>query len=578
VRSYPLFAKALPKVAERIDAGAPPPRALAEFVASQTNRDEVDRTDRLIRRCHGLTWQRAGRAAFRDPIDFIDGLGEVPPDWQPRGRKDYAGLRVTLDAVEEVAVATHLDRDQLIRSTGGRWQAIAEKAAEQPPSGLRDMIHQASQQLAEPQWVREMQARGWPVTTRMPLAVEKQAEKAVSRAILGDKGLGKVLDVNNRYHRALTRIEAAAGDGRPDLAWLPLSAPKRYGDYTVTPLTSQAQLTVEGRAMGHCVGGYASACLNRSHVLSIRRDGERVSTVQVVETGNENKPFKIRQNYGPRNSQPPAGARQAAESYLREINDPKTRPDLTAHNARRAEVKQKMAEFELISRIGFDPEDRAASEAVAASWQEVMIGPGRKARDLDDLMARSGLAGIMRQGADSLERDRQMETVRAHNAWAVRAQQDALARTGRQLPDAEAWAAGTITYGENLALVDHGERRGGEFVLVEPGSSPLLRDMPRISKSLPASPEEAEARAAVVATSMREAATRLSERANTPEGREELYRLPDDPKNAVVIGLSTAEARAYKQTLIELEPVLTRARERGFVARARDFELDEIPF
>lgn len=79
---------------------------------------------------------------------------------------------------------------------------------------------------------------------------------------------------------------------------------KAYQDdgYEVVPLTCSTDLAIEGARMHHCVGSYDHYCRDgRSRIFSIRKDGKRLATAELVKNDGA---WLLNQNRGPCNRQP----------------------------------------------------------------------------------------------------------------------------------------------------------------------------------------------------------------------------------------------------------------------------------
>lgn len=82
--------------------------------------------------------------------------------------------------------------------------------------------------------------------------------------------------------------------------WAPMVQSLQQGDLEAISLNNSDDLWEEGAVMSHCVGGYDQACYqNQSRIYSIRRNGERVSTLEIRRVDGK---LTIGQNYGPGNS------------------------------------------------------------------------------------------------------------------------------------------------------------------------------------------------------------------------------------------------------------------------------------
>jgi hypothetical protein len=82
--------------------------------------------------------------------------------------------------------------------------------------------------------------------------------------------------------------------------WVPYVQQLQLGELVAVSLNTSDDLWEEGAAQSHCVGGYDEHCYkNRSRIYSIRRNGERVATLEIRQSS---KKLVIGQLYGAGNS------------------------------------------------------------------------------------------------------------------------------------------------------------------------------------------------------------------------------------------------------------------------------------
>lgn len=119
---------------------------------------------------------------------------------------------------------------------------------------------------------------------------------------------------SERWHR-----DAPQRPSPTNKVWHSLVQAYNDGPYRVIPLTSTEMLVTEGRRMHHCVGRkyYVNLCARgESRIFSIEKNGERVSTVQLVPY---NGLWRVYMNNGianrPAESGANAVARRLAERY-----------------------------------------------------------------------------------------------------------------------------------------------------------------------------------------------------------------------------------------------------------------------
>ncbi|MBU9199844.1 PcfJ domain-containing protein [Burkholderia multivorans] len=82
--------------------------------------------------------------------------------------------------------------------------------------------------------------------------------------------------------------------------WVPYVQQIQMGELEAVSLNTSDDLWEEGAVMVHCVGTYDEPCFrNQSRIYSIRRNGERVATLEIRQTSRK---LAIGQLYGPGNS------------------------------------------------------------------------------------------------------------------------------------------------------------------------------------------------------------------------------------------------------------------------------------
>ncbi len=119
----------------------------------------------------------------------------------------------------------------------------------------------------------------------------------------------------------------------------------------LVPLTTSAELAEEGRAMHHCVGGYAAQCLSgQSHIFSVRTSkGVRLSTLQLVQ---RDRSISLGQNYAAGNKPAPALAAEAGWWINEQINSGAIEIDWKHLLQQQSLAKANMG---IIQMLGFDP-------------------------------------------------------------------------------------------------------------------------------------------------------------------------------------------------------------------------------
>lgn len=120
------------------------------------------------------------------------------------------------------------------------------------------------------------------------------------------------------------------------------------------PLNSTAALKEEGDAMHHCVWSYTHNCMTMGlHIFSVRdQSGARLSTLSVGEyiDGQGNRRIKLSQNLSQHDTQAPQMAKEAAEAFIKMINDGDIKPDWNFIDEKRAVY----AAQQIDNSIGYD--------------------------------------------------------------------------------------------------------------------------------------------------------------------------------------------------------------------------------
>lgn len=117
-------------------------------------------------------------------------------------------------------------------------------------------------------------------------------------------------------HAWLERIEAelTLGDGAIEHTWC---EPARVDGIDFVPITTATAITEEAAAMRHCVLGYSSAIADGiCRIWSLRRDGQRIATLEIRACGTNKRFATIAQIQGPGNADVDEAVWRAAYTWL----------------------------------------------------------------------------------------------------------------------------------------------------------------------------------------------------------------------------------------------------------------------
>ena len=111
----------------------------------------------------------------------------------------------------------------------------------------------------------------------------KNNEGRVTRRFSPDMSLRTVMQLSEQWHEAVAK--AKGPEYQFPQPWYPGDKIKKF---EIVRLTSSTELYQEGRAMHNCVGTYGrQVAEGHCYIYSIRRNGERAATFQIIKRENE---------------------------------------------------------------------------------------------------------------------------------------------------------------------------------------------------------------------------------------------------------------------------------------------------
>jgi hypothetical protein len=148
-------------------------------------------------------------------------------------------------------------------------------------------------------------------------------KQLIDRAFSPTMSLKTATGLSAQWHEAIANFEDNDRGPLPE-PWIPGAM---VGQYEIAPVTSAIDLLHEGRAMHHCVGGYAGRVrAGEVYIYSVRRDGERVATLSLVHgwIGISKQAFCIEQLRGRCDAPVPKPIANAVGSWLSAANRSRT--------------------------------------------------------------------------------------------------------------------------------------------------------------------------------------------------------------------------------------------------------------
>jgi hypothetical protein len=267
-----------------------------------------------------MHWQRPGRAfvVLHPALAHVNGMSflGLPPEKFPTARKEWASFAACLTKIRASGFVFMLrdgERAALNRAACRDWQGYGALF----DGGLNDAIMDLGR-------VIHMMIRGEHVRTSHPV-MHATALRLVGGANFGLKRLKafnadwhrNVADRTARIH-GLLRAEGGDEPGTwPQLTEGGFESAAGRMEW----LVNADQLVAEGILMSHCVGGYASLCLQGiSHIAAVHgADGSR-STVelQIVprKSGAQEGPLELVQNMSKFNKRADGDAARVVVDFL----------------------------------------------------------------------------------------------------------------------------------------------------------------------------------------------------------------------------------------------------------------------
>lgn len=166
--------------------------------------------------------------------------------------------------------------------------------------------------------------------SRINQTKQKNIGNELIRRMLGFEGLGRLVEISEKWHRMEEEIRHRKNAGNNNLSWPPLAENyKASNGLMLIPLYTAKQLADEGSrqrdddgmlGLNHCVGSYDAYCRSgSSHIVSVRkrngRQWERVSTVEYALNVANGGSLTERQHRAQGNGNPTAEAIAAVNEW-----------------------------------------------------------------------------------------------------------------------------------------------------------------------------------------------------------------------------------------------------------------------
>ncbi len=280
------------------------------------------------------------------------------------------------------------------------WEQVARQY-ERRLSDIKDMKNDVVRRLVVPAIALALEARGIKaLSTDVMNPVSEKLAASIWQAMPPSDQAAASAYWHSEHVNFQDRFQSIATTKDENAAWCTLIMQPYAASNGVTayPLYTAAMLIEEGKAMSHCVGGYAYNCFKRRyHIFSLRdRAGQRLSTLTVQDYFDENGQRLIRenQNRAHNNADPSAPAHAAAKEIIARVNDARIKPDWESVDASKAEFLAK----EVDNATGYDFRDETQRTRIFELYEPCLPRKlTRQARSFDQL----GLTLGVQQAVDA---------------------------------------------------------------------------------------------------------------------------------------------------------------------------------
>lgn len=297
-----------------IDAGRP----LIDVLASHYQASKA-----MIRVLSGVTPEDLGyRTGHLGTVVTL--LREIPASWWPRNPETWRKFAATANTIARVSrhpITTATNQLWLRRSAQAGYQLAEHTPADLVQLGqdideFMDALRRALYWvLPDPRNATTHALRKRPIEIT-----------AAFRAGLGLDKLGQVVRrYGDAYRRAVTEFAEEAELWR-GVRWPSVGdGPCCYGEISIHPLLTPADLKEEGTRMGNCVAGYVEQCMKgTSQIWSVRLEGgSRLSTLEtrIRKYPNDQRILEVKQHKGVGNGSPTEMAWQAVRAHARYFSE-----------------------------------------------------------------------------------------------------------------------------------------------------------------------------------------------------------------------------------------------------------------
>jgi hypothetical protein len=200
----------------------------------------------------------------------------------------------------------------------------------------------------------------------------------MANAMYKDLGLPKLINLADRWHKRVNRIQTRTNHLDGEITWPALFTTPREAPngVTATVLNSTADLVYMGALMDNCVGGYTHKCVfGNSHIIALEApDAAGQALIEIIDKTDEGGKvtFEMVQIEAPGNQQAQPWARDAAAWLMGELNKNAFKLSYKGLARRREELRRSIGLSEMTLKVGFDPQQQDLAQNAYHGWHHEM--------------------------------------------------------------------------------------------------------------------------------------------------------------------------------------------------------------
>ena len=227
------------------------------------------------------------------------------------------------NTVTALHFAQAFDRQQngaLFFSTRKAWQSNTSIQTTLPRirvTAVEDYLSALYQDLISREINQEL--KKYVLNDALKYRLHQKLQKIILKEIISHCAYTQLDTLQSRWHINHNYIEAAKPSYTNNPTWSALTDPQTIQGVTISAITDEASLKAHGSEMKHCVGGYASKCLNNT--TDIFELNDNAGNCSTLEVGHHQQKFYLQQHRAKSNKSPSAEHKIAANLFVEGLNN-----------------------------------------------------------------------------------------------------------------------------------------------------------------------------------------------------------------------------------------------------------------